>query len=150
MSGSDSWAPPPGLEGRGGLKLITAPEPAAGHDWVLTPPPGARWRLLGGSAQLVTSATVATRQVLFQVVREGTVCFTIPSPNTQAASLTYTYQFLPGVAQDTLLSTYPLLQLPHDVLLDNRMRVQSSTGAIDTADQWSAVVLLVEELGATY
>ena len=149
MTGSDRWGAPDGYPGRGAPKLITAPAPAAGADFTLTPPVGVRWRILGGQAQLKTSAAVANRQVLLEVTRGGVVVFTCPSPSVQAAGLTYAYQLLPGVTQPTLVSTYPVLPFPVAVVLDETWRLASSTAAIDVADQWSAIALLVEELGPT-
>ncbi len=138
---------PPGFAGRGGLNIITAPNPAAGADWTLAPPPGARWNVLGGSAQLVTAAAVAVRQVLILIAQGPTTVLTLTSPNTQAAGLTYTYQLLPGVPQPALVATFPVVALPERLVIDERWRVKSSTTLIQAADQWSAIVLMVEELG---
>lgn len=150
MGGNGWHTPPPGLEGRGGLRILSTPAPAVGADWVLTPTPAARWHVLGGSAKLVTSAVAATRQVYLQVLREGQEIFRVPALNTQITGLTYTYQFVPGLVQATLIGTFPMVPLPVSLVIDNRMRLQTTTGAIDVGDQWSAIFFLVEELGPTY
>src|SRR5579864_7991078 len=150
MGGPGDHTPPPGFAGRGGLKLLTTPPPAAGADFSLEVPTGARFQLVGGSATLVTSSHVANRQVYFTVKREGTEVFRVPAASLQAATLTYVYQLLPGVAPGTLIGTYPIVQFPWYLALDERMRLTSVTTNIDTTDQWGPVYLLVEELGPTY
>jgi len=136
-----------GFPGHGHPILITAPTPAAGADWTLTPPPGSVWRILWGQAKLVTSAVAATRQVLLQLSTGGLVVAQMASPNTQITGLTYTYQFAPGATQPTLASTFPVLSLPARVIVDPRWALGSSTIAKDAGDQWSAITFLVEELG---
>src|SRR5579864_807139 len=150
MGGPGDHTPPPGFEGRGGLKLLTTPPPAAGADFSLEVPTGARFQLIGGAAQLVTSSHVATRQVYFLVKREGVEVYRVAAASTQAASLTYAYQLLPGVAPGTLVATFPVVQFPWYLALDERMRLASVTTNIDVADQWGPIYLLVEELGSTY
>lgn len=150
MGGEGNQAPPGGLEGRGGLKILSAPAPAAGADWILTPEPSARWHVLGGSAKLVTSAVANTRQVYLQVLREGQEIFRCPALSGQATGLTYTYQLLPGLVESTLVGTFPVVPLPVSLVIDNRMRLQTITSLLDVGDQWSNIFLLVEEMGPTY
>lgn len=135
-----------GFPGYGHLVLITAPNPGAGNDWVLTPPAGSVWRVLWGSAKLVTSASAGTRQVTLQLLTGNLVVGQMASPDTQATGLTYTYQFVPGIAQPTLASTFPVVSLPALLLLDPRWTLQSSTSGILAGDVWSGVSFLVEEL----
>lgn len=141
----------PGYPSRGAPRLISlaTAQTAAGADFSLTPPVGVRWKLLGGSAKLATSSAVATRQVYLSVTHGGVEVFRMPAQSTQAASLTYTYQLLPGIPPQTLVSTFPNLPCPVGLILDERWRLASVTTLIDTADQWGPVELLVEELGPT-
>lgn len=135
-----------GFPGYGHPRLITAPKPAAATDWTLTPPPGAVWRILWGQAKLVSDSNAGTRQVVLQVSTGGLVVAQMASPNTQSISLTYSYQFVPGIAQPTLVSTYPVVSLPDRLILDPRWALQSLTTNMGAGDQWSAITFLVEEL----
>lgn len=140
---------PDGLRPRGAPYRLEAPVPAAGADWAFSPPPGAAFRIIGGSAQLVTSATVANRQVSILVDDRNVTLFTIEASGTQAVSLTQVYDILPGCTLTTLTSTHLPIFLPVGVILDYRFRLRSSTGSLQAGDQWSAIYFLVEELGAS-
>lgn len=144
-----SWdEAPPGLRGRGAVYRLEAPVPAAGADWAFSPPAGAAFRILGGSAQLVTSAVVANRQVAIVVDDKSVTLFTIEAAAVQAAGATVTYDLLPGCTLTTLTGGHQPVFLPVGIILSQQFRLRSVTGAIDVGDKWSAIYVLVEELGA--
>ena len=140
--------PPAGYfpPGRGRPVLFVIPPPVAGVDFSATLPAGSAWRILGGSAQLVTSATVATRQVYLRLLQGTTEIWRGPSPNTQVASLTYVYQLMPGIVVPTLVGTFPVVPWPVDCYADPRFSFASATTSIQATDQWSAITLLLEQL----
>ncbi len=134
-----------GIEGPGALYSIAVTTPGAGADWTQTVPTGARWRIRGGTAQLVTSAAVATRQVALVIDDGVNTLFTSESASTQLAGVTQVYDLLPGGTVTTLVSTHQPLFQPVDLILSAGWRIRTSTGAIQAGDQWSAIRLLVEE-----
>jgi hypothetical protein len=128
---------PPAL-GRGALIAlpITA---AAGSEFVVTTPTGARGRLISIYAILVTSAVVATRQASF--VLGQTPNFTVAAPSTQAASLTQYYSGGPAVPYQAAILNRCTFPTPVDFWVGGGASlVTSSTGAISAGDQWSGNV----------
>lgn len=117
-----------------------------GADFAASLPAGSDWRILGGSAQLVTSATVATRQVYLRFFVGAAEIWRGPSPNTQVASLTYVYQLMPGIVVPTLVGTYPIVPWPVDTYGSPRHSIGSNTTNLQPGDQWSAITLLLEQL----
>jgi len=135
----------PGVEGPGVLQSLAIGNPAAGADWSQTVPTAARWLVRGGTATLVTAIAVATRQVAIVIDDGANTLMTIEAGVSQAASLTQIYSLLPGQTTSTLISTQLPIYLPPDLRLLAGWRIRTSTGAIQAADQWSAIRLLIEE-----
>ena len=135
-----------GVDGQGALFSFSVAQPAAGADWVQTVPTGARWILHGIYATLATAIAVANRQPLL-LFDDGTN--KLVAANTalvQAASLTEDWAWSPTVSTTGLFqSNVNEVQLPFPVPLSAGWRVRTLTGAIQAADQWSAIRLLVEE-----
>lgn len=146
MSSDYRRGAPPGLPGAGHLTPLPVGQPAAGADWSAAPPVGATWRVLGGSAQLVTSNAVFNRQVYLVFKHGGLELYRIAAAAVQAASATVVYEFLPGQTIVTLVATYQPMFLPSWCFLDPRMTVGTTTTNLQAGDQWSNVVLLLEEL----
>lgn len=67
-------------------------------DKSFTVPSRFQYTLLGGMAQLVTTATVGNRQVDLLLTDGTNTIITIAAGGTQAASLTRQYQYIPGEA----------------------------------------------------
>src|SRR5579864_292294 len=101
MSSQDGT--PSGLRGRGAVYRLEAAQPVAGADWAFTPPPGAGFRIIGGSAQLLTSAAIANRQVSILADDRSVTLFTIEAAAVQAAGATVTYDLLPGCTLTTAI-----------------------------------------------
>lgn len=135
------------VEGPGAILSVAQSNPAAGADFIVTVPTGARWRVQKLFATLVTSAAVATRSVDLIVDDGANILWQMSAGVTQAASLTDNYILDPG---GTFRGTDGLTpaNVHHPlgpIVLSAGMRIRSSTASIQAADQWSAIRTLVEE-----
>lgn len=133
------------VTGGGFLRAVQQANPAAGAEFVVTVPAGARWEVLSINAQLVTSAAVANRQPVFQITDGAThVMHNTQFSGNQAASLTFQYSAAEG---DSVAVNAPFNQgaLPHNCFLLQGWTLQSLTTNIQAADQWSAIWLMVQE-----
>lgn len=133
-------------DGPGVMRSVQQANPAAGADFVVTVPTGALWELIAVSAQLVTAVAVANRAARLVIDDGANTLFAVPNTTVQAASLTTTYSY--GAGAGGPMSTDAAFQeapLPNNVLLPAASRIRSSTGAIQAADQWGAISLLVRE-----
>lgn len=127
-------------------RTVRLPAVLAGSDWVMKAPGNAYWRITSVVGRLVTSAAVASRQVVLLADDQTSVWLSQPFTNTQAASLTFDYcahttgSSVSGAGSSTgPLPTAGLLLLP-----GHRLRV--ATALLDVADQWSAITALVDEI----
>lgn len=131
--------------GRAFTEVLPLANPAPGTE--LEYNPGGRYqeRLVAVTFDLVTSATVASRQVNLIYRDAGAIAMAkIPAGGTQAASLTRTYCFLPeinaplAVASSTFLAPLPglWLQAGYDVFVQ--------VVSIDATDQISNARFTVE------
>lgn len=128
------------------LKQVTIANPAAGADWRHTCPGQGVHRVVAMRAVLTTSAAVANRAVAL-VLSDGTDDFaTIPAGAAIAASQTGVVSTIPGAPGVGATNGPLLLPSPTDgFLLLPGWSLRTATGAIDVADQWSAVRLWVVE-----
>ena len=125
---------------------VAGTNPAAGAEISETVPTGKRWRVLGLQFSLVTSATVANREVVI-VVDDGTnTLFQSPSGANHAASLTWAYsaaavgQPVAGATATTVRQiNFPPLLLPAGA------RIRTATTNIQAGDDYGAPRLLVQE-----
>jgi hypothetical protein len=130
----------PGLARFGYPELVKGSSPVAGAHFVQSVDSGLAARLLSVHVRLVTSATVADRQVVVEYRDEADNRFMLCGPNaTQAASLTGDYIFsvfqplvVATVDSSILVPLAPILLYP---AFDFRIYV----AAIDTTDQLSRV-----------
>ncbi len=139
---------PIGYRGKGVPNILPGVTPTAGGDWTFRPPPGVVWRLIGGSAKLVTSAVVANRQVKIGLDDGQNELFLVPAANVQAGGTTVTYELLPGLGITTLAGGRQAMPLPAVLLVDSNVRLFSQTDLIDVGDKWTAIVFYVEEYRA--
>jgi len=137
------------LDGRGAMKSNITGSPAAGADWSQAVPSGVNWILRSIGAQLVTSASVATRSVVLNIKDGGgNIILQSAASITQAASLTFEYSFFngafsaagPAAAQGGLPAEFRLLA---------GWTISVTTTNIQAGDQWSAIRQAVEEYVAT-
>lgn len=135
-----------GVEGPGMLYSQVVANPAAGADWTQTVPTGARWLLHGIAATLVTAVAAGNRQPLL-IIDDGTSTLVLQDTAlTQAASLTNIWDWAPGTPTTGLAAgTNNVIALPFPIPLFAGWRIRTSTTAIQAADQWSGIRLLVEE-----
>lgn len=135
----------PPTEGPGMLRSIQVTNPAAGADWNQTVPTGARWRVLTGNFLFTASAAVANRfpAIIFDdgvnelyatawdnAVTAGTAPRVSLGPQRYVATNDGNSQAIAYIGNLALFAGW---------------RVRSLTTAIQAADQWSAINLLVEE-----
>jgi len=136
---TDTW-----LQSRTWTETHKVTQPAAGADWSDGPGGNRIWLVLGGRAQLQTSAVVANRTPDLTIAQGGVEHTRVHPGAVQAAGVVNVYSLIPGAnnaagagpAAAAWGTQAPLLVPPGH-------RIGSSTGLIDVADQWSAVVLLL-------
>jgi hypothetical protein len=132
-------------EGAGVLRSVTGTDPAAGVEINETVPTNARWRIHGFTAQLVTSAVVASREMALILDDGANVFVRVPAGAGQTASLTRLYSAFYAAQRNTLLIdttiNFPLPRLD----LQGGHRIRTITTAIDAGDNWGAPQMLVEE-----
>lgn len=134
------------LAGAGALRSIQNAAPAAGADFTIAVPAGARWELLSLFATLTTAVAVANRVVTL-TIDDGTHVFLKSSQQQQqAASLAWDYFWAPGdqnqSSGNVLLVTS---SLPHRVFLGGGFNLNAVTANLQAADAWSAQQVLVRE-----
>lgn len=115
--------------------------PAAGASPSITVPAGHSWRVLSIYASLVTGAAVANREAHLQVSDGNAVYLDVPPAAVQAASLTRSYVWYPHAAQ-VAVGTGQAIAVP-ELVLDAPAVISLATGAIDAADQWTALRLWI-------
>jgi hypothetical protein len=131
-------------EGPGHARTILVGNPAAGAEWTTTGDVLARWRPLAVIAQLVTSATAATREVALQFTASGSkVAFNVAQ--TQLASLTSIYCWLASGGGGPAVAGTHVSACMGDAYLDASPAIGSQTTNIQAGDQWSGITVLVEE-----
>lgn len=127
------------------VRAVQVANPAAGADWSQAVPNGMAWRPRAIFFQLVTSATVATRQVNVVIKDDqGNIVAEFAASGSQAASLTGAYTAMQGGPLAGANNVF-VMPLPFDVVLPAAFTIGTSTGSIQAADQYSLINLLVEE-----
>ncbi len=137
-----------GIEGPGRLISFAIGNPALGADWTATVPTGARWRLHGGTATLVTGIGGLSRLPILTVDDGVNKILGIPEiPSAaQGASATLVYELNIGDTRNLQVATTEFEGLmPADLVMLAGWRIRMVTGGITATDQWSAIRLLVEE-----
>jgi len=134
-------------DGAGVLRSITGTTPVAGVDISEIVPAQRRWILLAFKATLTTSATVANRTPVLQLVDGANGFFRGGATLLQAASSTQGYSAMNQLPQTTAPLFDIVLSCPLPVSLKTGLRIQTSTNAIQAGDQWSAPQYTVLEWG---
>lgn len=131
-------------QGRSRQVIYTLANPAAGAEITLTVPAGKVWRVISMSCILTTNATVANRSPAFTFDDGTNTVYKISASQVEAASSGVFYLIQGENFQ--AYSNAGFIQMPVlRTLLGPGYRIRSSTTAIQTGDQYSAIVLLVEE-----
>jgi len=133
-------------DGAGVIRSVNQGAPAAGSDLQIVVPNGARWRLISFRATLTTAVAVANRLVSINVDDGATILVESPSNFTHAASLANTYNAWDSAQYMNVPFNLKTLQpLPSNLFLQTGYRINTQTGTIQAADQWSAAEIEVIE-----
>lgn len=119
--------------------------PAAGADFQLVVPTGARWRLRSIAATLTTAVAAGNRLPVFQITDNiGHPLVQSPFANQQAPSIVQAYCAQQGWTAFTNGNT-SVTGLPTDLTLLAGWFIGCTTTGIQAADQWSALQVQFEE-----
>lgn len=133
-------------EGPGNVRTFLGTDPAAGVNIVELVPTGARWLLNAVSFQMVTSATVANREILLQCRQNGLNIAGQTAVVNQAAGATFLYAY--GIGLNALAAptagnySLPLLSR---MTLGAGDSIRTSTINLDPGDDYAAPTITVEE-----
>jgi hypothetical protein len=131
--------------GAGGLHSQVITTPGAGADFTFTIPALTRMRIISLSATLATAVAVASRFAELVIDDGVNVVAEIAAPAAQAASLTDDYTWADSIPEFTAIDAVVMAPLPSQLILPVGFRIRSETTAIQAADQWSAITMLVQE-----
>ncbi len=133
------------LDGQGVIRAVTGTNPAAGANFSVTVPTGARWRLQSLDVSMVTSGTAANREMVLVIDDGTTILARVPQGTAQIASLTRTYSYYESASRNTIAQAGNFdAALPPIVLLAGS-RIMSAVTNIEVDDDIGAPTLLVEE-----
>ncbi len=138
-------APRTPLDGRGRILDIAVAAPLAGADFSQVVSGGVNWIPRAVTAQLATTALAGTRQASIVIDDGGgNIVLRSAAASTQAPSLTNIYSWFNG---GTAQGNTPVVNggLPSEIRLASGWNIRSLTASIQATDQWSAVVITVEE-----
>ena len=132
-------------------RVVAVAQPAAGADWTVTVA-GARtqnvlWIVQSIRAQLVTSATVANRNPRLTLTVAGSEVYRVSATTNQAAGVTNVYTWSEGINYATAGGSVTFEGLGRCFrAVPTGSVIATLTNNIDTADQWSAINMLVLEV----
>lgn len=136
------------VEGPGAISPIAVSNPAPGADWSIAVTANERWRLRAFNAQLLTSATVANRQVQFRLFDSIFTMFLGPPSGNIPASTTAQVSGAAVATTSVVIATDIAVPIPPDLVLTSQAGIVQSVGVqtinIQAADQWSNIRLHVE------
>jgi hypothetical protein len=125
---------------------VAVGSPGAGADWTVAVPAASRWRVSSWSAQLVTSAAVATRIPRVVILSTGAVIVWQSAPQQGVpASQTVVVSSSPTQVQSVVDTNTLNLPLPSPCILFPGQTLKVVTAAIQAADQWSSIVIATEQ-----
>lgn len=130
----------------GEKRVVTPANPAAGVDPVLTVPGGRQWRVAALRAIFTASGAVANRVPRIRIGDGSAIYWEGGQTTAITAGLAVVISgsVLGPQAPGITASVPSLISLP-DLVLPQLSQIAFSTLAIDAADQWSAIAVLVEE-----
>jgi hypothetical protein len=143
-------APEPPNAGPGLARSVTVANPAAGADWSVTVPAGASFAVNSVSATLVTSAGGSARVATLVITDAGgNVVFNGPATASQNASSTENYTWSNAPSTPPAGATSTVGPLPAGLRLGPGWTLKTVTSGIQAGDQWSAIVLSVQQYAAS-
>jgi hypothetical protein len=131
-------------DSEGTLDAIAGADPAAGAEWSIVVPAGARWRVRSVTAVLVASAAVANREPSIVFTADGLVVASVPSGVAHVASQTRRYSWFPSAFRGAAAASLDLAVPIPALELRGGDTITSVTTAIDVGDNWGAPVVYVE------
>lgn len=136
-------------EGPGNMRVITVAVPATGAEWTQTVQNGARWRIMGIEAKLITAVAVAARvpKVQFFDTLSSLPFYTAVPSQAVAAATTVQVCAAPGAASSAPELTTVNQALPTDMILSglNPTTISSLTSLLQAGDAYTNISLFVEE-----
>jgi hypothetical protein len=128
-------------------QIVSFPNPVAGAELDIRPNGIGPWRLMWASWLFTASAAVANRVPTFRVDADTLTHLFIPSATVIAASATQRFQGVSGTQAPATVAGIQYLGWPYGgVVLRPGDHLRSTTALIDVADQYSAVVAMIEEI----
>lgn len=133
------------LDGRGLMRSVTVANPAAGAEFSQAVPAGVHWILRSVKAVLTSSAVAGNRVARLKIADGAANVLILSSANVnQAASLAFTFNWFNGAFPSAAGPTVEV-GIPGDLRLLPTWTIGTLTTLIDVGDQYSAIVLGVEE-----
>lgn len=127
-------------------RTVTVTSPAAGANWVLTPPGGRALRVVSLVARLVTSAVAGSRRVTLIADNGEKIWFAQSASADQIASQTVDYAAHTGATASGVVPGTLNIPLPSGgLLLESGHRLRVSVAGLDPGDQWSAIQVRADE-----
>lgn len=121
--------------------------PAAGAEMSITPNTGSHWRLMGLIFTLTTSAVVANRNVSLTLSDGTSRTFKMVTAANQAATLAIDYTAYPDAVPAGIVNNTVVMALPTDGLwMPKGWTLASTTALIDPGDQYSGIVVDIQEI----
>lgn len=134
------------LSGRGWVHSNLGPNTPAGQDWVITVPPGVRWKLKGVQNGLTAAAGGANREVTFTVSDPNFLNMgLIPPAQAQASPNSFDYVWGEGLAYNPLISFAQSVPIFTDLVLGPGWHFGTITLSLQPGDQWGSPAYFVEE-----
>lgn len=131
-------------------RIIPIPSPAAGADWSQQVPDGVMWRVVGCTAQLVTSATVSNREPMLHYGDGTTFPLRVSGGSAQTATQTVEYHWSIGASGfNGLPGTGKVQAALPNMQISGAWVVRVVTSGLVAGDQWSAVSMYVVEIEDT-
>lgn len=131
-------------------RQAVVPNPAAGSDWTFTVPGGCIMRMLGGTATLTTSATVANRNLGMVTRMFGQPVQLAANTANITASSTATPLYQLGTTTNLLSVIMGYSQIVFVTQwLNEGDSISSFTTNLQAADQYSGIYLAIEEVRVT-
>lgn len=136
----------PFIPGTGTIKTITIAVPAAGANFTQTVPAGKMWRIKSLVAKLVCAAVAANRYTGIKITDGTNEVYNLPTGPAITSGQTAQQGWmvgLPVMASTTFNFLSNAMHMP-DIVLGAGYVVSDDT-ALQAADQWSNIFLVVEE-----
>jgi hypothetical protein len=138
------------VEGPGRIFSASVTNPAAGADWSVSVPSGARWQVRQVAATLTTSASAGNRVPRLTFTDNANNVGSCPMQSLSSTSFTYNLvwgQGYPNVAANVVAAVQTAVweAIPLTLSLLSGDTMGPSTAGLLVGDQWSAITYLVEE-----